>query len=127
MATLIPFELPLSGAHVRMLTDGVFFLNHLDVLATEARIQPLCRTCGAAAHVRSYTLDENVAEIGCACRAGRVKLDRQLNLASLLLALGWNLHCRDCGDAISGNNDPQASTFTARCDCMTRVYRLPVM
>ena len=124
MATLIPFELPLSGAHVRMLTDGVFFLNHLEVLSTEARIVPRCRRCGGLARVWS---DENSAEIHCGCRSGRVKTDKPLNLASLLLTLSWNLHCRDCGGVMQGNNDPQASTFTVRCECMTRVYRLPVM
>ena len=124
MATLVPFELPLSGAHVRMLNDGGFFLRYLDALSTEARIIPKCLTCGGPARVWA---DDQSAKVHCACRSGRVKTDQVLSLPALLRTLEWNLYCRDCGVVIQGENDPQGTVFTVRCPCTTRIYRMPVM
>ena len=116
------FDMPLSAAHVRMLNDGTFFLAHLDSLATDARIVPACTTCQTVPTVRAL-VGADAVEVGCPCRAGRVKTHQRLDLQPLLMALGWMLMCQDCSGAVVGDNDPKALVWSVRCPCMTRTYR----
>ena len=126
MPAIVPvFELPLSAGHVRMLSDGVFFLAHLEALARDARIEPRCTRCGqVATATRNVAADE--VFVSCGCRSWRVKTDRPLDVAPLLLSLGWDLCCADCRAGAVGENDPQGTVFRVTCPCQTRAYRVPV-
>ena len=118
-----PREQELRGRHVKWLIDGESFLRHLSDLET-VRIVARCRRCQTAP--TAVEREAGGIRVGCLCRHGHVDTSRTLELQPLLDALGWALHCADCGGAVTGDNATHASAFTVTCGCTTRTYRMAV-
>jgi hypothetical protein len=122
-------ELPMKGRYVKWLNDGESFLVHLaDLAAVSLRAECLrCVAHDVADSVRATPdPDHGLVHVACGCRAGKVNIEKPLDVSQLLQALGWRLVCTSCGEPVWGNNDRHADAFTVDCPCTSRVYRVAV-
>lgn len=119
--------LALKGRHCQWLCDGAAFLEHLSELSA-IKCVARCRRCLSAHAVGHLDATRPHYHIACACRprGADVFVDQPLEVAPLLLTLGWEIVCAACGDAVRGDNDQTAARFTVECACTTRDYRLTV-
>ena len=123
-------ELVMQGRHLKWLNDGVSFLRHLDDLVA-IKIEARCQICGKGV-TASPSTDGISVSVSCPHRHGKVVVmekdaPRNLEVQPLLLALGWNLHCTDCGEPINGDNDATQTRFAVSCPCTTRRYQMAVV
>lgn len=117
-------ELPMPVGAVRWFVDGEALLTHLNDLRV-VRAKVICERCGSDAVARPRDIQGDVF-VACEHRpsGGRVT-GHALEVAPLLVALGWGFRCTDCGGKLEGENDPRATVFTVTCPCTKRVYTLP--
>ena len=111
----------MTSRHVRAFVDGNFLLRHLADAFRGLAVGVLCRRCGQ--EPRAHRRGVPTIDVTCGCEGhGVVRIDRPLDTAPLLLALGWTLTCPDCQTEVEGANSPQDPTFTVTCPCTTRTY-----
>lgn len=119
--------LAISEQQARALIDGVWFLEHPDLLA-DAQLEPYCRHCqemGLPAGV-AVAKGETVYDTTCGHRKGWVIRGRPLHVPQLLDACGWNIRCTSCQEPVRGDNDPhQDRTFEIACRCTRRQLANP--
>ena len=123
-------EIVMQGRHLKWLNDGVSFLRHLDDLVA-IKIEARCQLCGKGVKATPNS-DGMSVSVECPHRHGKVVVrdtsgQLELEMQPLLLALGWNLHCTDCGDPVDGGNDATQTRFAVSCPCTTRSYSMAVV
>ena len=114
---------PMQGRHLKWLNDGASFLLHADELIA-VRLAPRCRVCGGEGKFGEHK--NGLAGFSCKCKHGAIRVKNAHDVQPLLMALGWDLCCTDCGKPATGENSPTATRFTVDCECTTRVYSLAV-
>lgn len=120
---------PMLGRHLKWLNVGQSFLTHAaDLIAI--KLAPRCRTCGGEGRAVPL-LEKGKVDVSCKCRHGVVMVERDgkpvdLDVPPLLMSLGWELCCTDCGRPARGENDQTSTRFTVECDCTTRVFQMAV-
>lgn len=118
-------EIVLQGRHLKWLNDGPSFLTHAaDLLPV--KLAPRCQTCGGEGTFGDVAESKKV-EFSCRCKHGAVDAKRAIDVQPLLMALGWDLCCTDCGKPATGDNARTNTRFTVDCECTTRVYQLAVV
>lgn len=125
--------LPLTSYTVSWFTDGRRLLEHATTLHA-VRAKLVCLACeshgGFIPNV--YVAKRSGDHVFVACphrpEGGKVRMDRPLDVAALLQALGWGLRCSSCGDALRGDNDPAtAITLHVTCPCTSREFAVAVV
>ena len=111
----------MSARHVRAFVDGGFLLHHLAEVFRGLAVAVRCRHCGQIPVARVQP-DRAQVDITCGGRHGAGRGERALGVAALLLTLGWDLACPDCGVSLVGDNAPHATRVTVTCSCTTRTY-----
>lgn len=124
--------LPLTSYSVTWFMEGRKLLQHAHDLH-RVRAKLVCLVCEAhgGVHDVRVVVERNAHRAFVACphrpRGGAVLLDRSLEIQPLLQALGWGLRCSACGDALRGDNDPEATTSVhVTCPCTSRDYQIAV-
>ena len=115
--------IPMQGRHLKWLNDGASFFAHAAELIA-IKLAPRCKVCGGEGKFSER--DETHVEFSCKCKHGQVDATKASDVQPLLMALGWDLCCTDCGNQVSGENVATATRFTVDCECTTRVYSLAV-
>jgi hypothetical protein len=120
--------LPLMAPAIRALVDGREFLRSLSTHLAAIRVVPYCRRCVATGGVGevSVRMAPDHVEFRCAHTAGRVKMDKPLEVEPLLDALNWGLRCQDCGGPVQGDNGKADLRFQVQCDCTIREMANPL-
>lgn len=124
--------LAMSPEQVRWLLNGKAFLRHIADLPL-IHLAVSCKTCTALGlndSVQVGLKEPGVYGLRCAHNQSILHARDVTDTSTLLLKLGWTLHCTStCArlgepDGVEANNDPTGGMAHVRCGCTDRLFQL---